>query len=671
MMPTEPSDPHNVSETLGARETIAGIRKSVEASSFCTEKSRGYAYAIITMNIMQLILYAANHDDTSGKIDAGDITIDVFNSTGANKELQVIGPLFLKHIIAVSMRLLEAIFNDDHMRSHMAAFLYPNITEIEAIVNDLNEIYLSLHVEEHVSTSEVNRVAEIQKLQEQVQGIRANIIKALSDLEIKDESIAQKRVQFVNDLGNSRGGSVFDEAQALAETIPLIGSEILEDLKGTVRVFLRKYTPKPSSGGGTQGKRDRNYVPGGVQGPRRDASKRNKEAQDAFDARSPKRLPPISANTSLSTPTVTATFESETTEEIYNTHFQPLFKTALLGKNVVVFGYGHSGSGKTFTLIGNEANKGVLSYLFSDEVFRSDHTQISLKEVFEFYGKHIINSGNAAQMLKIKYNTPKITSLDELLTLLEKITARRKKTSRIKCTPYNNESSRSHFIIQLEVLTQDKGIPKIGLITFMDLGGREDPIEIFESLKLETPRKVTDLFIKGRGDRLASKTYPNSWTSILDDTLCIGDLLKSDYIMRLIREGICINDSLNRLSNFLIRRLNAKSGAAPRPVIEESFDGVSYDSYKIDKLFRMPKEADVFTTFLNELNSNGTTKFVMMCCVRNDSTNERNKFNEDTVLYANSLSSTNAAIYSETSGFSLNYELQSLQGIIAEQSKFE
>ena len=631
MMPPEPSDPINVQSIL------TGIRRGVEGSSICTDKSRGYAYSIITMNIMQLILCAVNHNmDTSGEIETGEIKIDVFNSTGAHHELNKIGPMFLKLVITVSLRLLGAIFDDDHMRAHMAAFLFPKIDDIERIVNDLNRLNLALqNAKEDASTSEVDRSAEIAELQTQVDEIRAKLIQALSDLDIKDDSIAQKRAQFIIGLQNPVKGSVFDEAAALANTIPLIGSDILEDLKGTVRVFLRKYTPMPSSGGGPQGKRNRNFVPGGVQGPRRDASKRNQEAQEAFDARSP--------ITSPTTPAVAAIFENETNEQIYNTHFRPLFQTAIIGKNICVFGYGYSGSGKTFTLLGNSKKGGIITFMVND--FIASGYDIILSNAKEYYGSP--REYEYVEMVSINIISPgPINDTKELLDFLDRVENERKARGRIKATPFNPESSRSHLILQFDVKQYGT---QLGRITFMDLGGRENPIEIYDSLQTGKSFPFFASNMKDNRKKFNLETLSDKWKALLPEK---SDQEKRDYIVDLVLEGFFINDSLNRLQDYL----NDRQG---KLVVEERRTVGITNKYKSNNIYDTTSNIN---SILDQIDGDKKTKFVMMCCVKNNQ-QSLTHFNR-TVKYANSISGANIKNYASYSGINLNEELERLHMII-------
>jgi kinesin family protein 18/19 len=47
-------------------------------------------------------------------------------------------------------------------------------------------------------------------------------------------------------------------------------------------------------------------------------------------------------------------YRNQTSEEIYYETVKPLIKTVLSGKNATVFAYGPTGTGKTYTMLGNQ-----------------------------------------------------------------------------------------------------------------------------------------------------------------------------------------------------------------------------------------------------------------------------------------------------------------------------
>ena len=52
-------------------------------------------------------------------------------------------------------------------------------------------------------------------------------------------------------------------------------------------------------------------------------------------------------------------YRNENSEKIYMETVKPLIKTVLQGKNATVFAYGPTGTGKTYTMLGNHEIYGL------------------------------------------------------------------------------------------------------------------------------------------------------------------------------------------------------------------------------------------------------------------------------------------------------------------------
>ena len=176
------------------------------------------------------------------------------------------------------------------------------------------------------------------------------------------------------------------------------------------------------------------------------------------------------------------------------------------GYNIILFGSGFSGSGKTYTLI--DAPDSVLKQYFN----KLNNTNIELY-VFEQYGKLNINdgmklddifSGSKSQFsekiyiynqLNDKINEVKINpkqkldglindtknnilknkSITDIINVLNQIKKYRIEKNRIRVTINNKESSRGH-IYYLFKINFSSG--KVGYMTIIDMGGQESPKEI-------------------------------------------------------------------------------------------------------------------------------------------------------------------------------------------------
>lgn len=201
-----------------------------------------------------------------------------------------------------------------------------------------------------------------------------------------------------------------------------------------------------------------------------------------------------------------------------------MFDKVLDGDNVVMFGYGYSGSGKTYTLLGSDTTEGVLSLAI--KYFVSKNAKITCTKVNEFYldtknfrvsseamkvnGKFIglfnnyIRDNEVVHVNGIEYpnyereenttyklnekiedvkddinrfNNEKNTGiLNELLkTILFGINEVRKSKLRIKETINNKESSRSHLFLHFDIMFENSK----GSLVVCDMAGREDPLDIF------------------------------------------------------------------------------------------------------------------------------------------------------------------------------------------------
>ena len=221
------------------------------------------------------------------------------------------------------------------------------------------------------------------------------------------------------------------------------------------------------------------------------------------------------------------TYENVTNSEIFNgistKKNNPPLKDALLqatqGYSIVLFGYGYSGSGKSFTLL-----NGYESILFNvmKEVKDEIGGKVEIDEISELYGRCIYKEGKP---ISVKANKIEITEEDlqgvdinssrqsnekELPNVDFKIINEYDKTKRedqinailksieqlrssprkvkvngqsmnlpatIKATPNNPISSRSHLFITLKITGSGEN-PESGYLTLVDMAGIEDPTEI-------------------------------------------------------------------------------------------------------------------------------------------------------------------------------------------------
>ena len=166
------------------------------------------------------------------------------------------------------------------------------------------------------------------------------------------------------------------------------------------------------------------------------------------------------------------------------------------GKVVVIFGYGYSGSGKTYTLFGNDDIPGIAQLAI--EKYAQDHTlRVHFKNirelynctyqaadgakagVSEFYYKDMTQTDDAT-FLSRAFISDHSTSLtrETFNDTLKKVETARRIKGHIFPTHNNPQSSRGHLFVELKV-QKDQDPP--GYLIFCDMGGREDPNEMWSN----------------------------------------------------------------------------------------------------------------------------------------------------------------------------------------------
>lgn len=247
---------------------------------------------------------------------------------------------------------------------------------------------------------------------------------------------------------------------------------------------------------------------------------------------------------------------TQTNKDVFK-EMQGMFDQIKDGYHIVIFGYGYSGAGKTFTLLNNsnDEHKGLL--LNAIDYFKTD--DIMIERLYELYIDNLTNLQNTPTLkgvkidlfmhinpedLKIAYEKKAKRKADEteeqiieqheklpkqypdiyskvisfnslknnkddnvsslrttyLTELIQSITKLRTDEGRIKRTINNPESSRSHLFITLKV--------GAGAITICDMGGRESPADIYNNTPLNYGKKT--LFISSQKERRDTTTFSKS-----------------------------------------------------------------------------------------------------------------------------------------------------------------
>ena len=284
---------------------------------------------------------------------------------------------------------------------------------------------------------------------------------------------------------------------------------------------------------------------------------------------------------------------------------------------LVIFGYGYSGSGKTYTLFGDSARSvnGIAQIALDHYLKPPSGIKVGLKRIIELYNctyqhKRDKDSSNRAindfyygeNTNQISYGqSTDLVSVDRFNKILAEVETKRKQNGHIFPTHNNPQSSRGHLFVELTVTQGDK-LP--GHLIFCDMGGREDPNEMWHNeymfcadTKRNEPVVAKGPIVRGdsdryypfpviekqslRGDKITGmeELKFNSYTTINSSKCIIGNIvsiittpravtnntgnaftglgtiLQADakrfpqaaFIMKTLREAFYINDSINHL----------------------------------------------------------------------------------------------------------------------------
>ena len=313
------------------------------------------------------------------------------------------------------------------------------------------------------------------------------------------------------------------------------------------------------------------------------------------------------------------------------------FKQIEDGYSIVLFGYGLSGSGKTYSLIGDKNTPGLLHYGLAN---LRGVSKIRVKYLFEQYidkfvptinkiRGRIINLVNEVPQMRnysnneekefaqfisgqVKLNDMNVSDINTLTGLLEKYRIER---SRIKKTPNNPVSSRSHLYAVFEI-TFDTG--KVGYVTIVDTAGRESPVDIY-NMFIDTTKRISLTTILGPtgGAGVVKQFMKEQYTDY--DATDVFDILK---------EGFYINETINHLIYFF----NKKNYRTTKIQKQISLEKYSNDRYYVDPrieedsidglnnclMIPILKFLDAISNRKQDAEDYKPTKFCVLLCVRKD-----------------------------------------------------
>lgn len=261
-------------------------------------------------------------------------------------------------------------------------------------------------------------------------------------------------------------------------------------------------------------------------------------------------------------------------------------------KTTILFSYGISGSGKSYTMFNHEKDEGIFFLIFKHNFEEIGSTfSISVESIFEhkFSDSNFINVNgvnvnfNPTNLKGERKDLIKVVGKD-IYETIKNITQIRKDAKTIKHTPNNTESSRSHLFIVLKILKKETG--ESGHIVLCDSAGRESPIEIaksyysdkatpsqiFQGGNVSTHAAYQNIIISKIPPDLLKECntencvkYKNKNKNLVDFEIGeIGKIDKKDfknikdiskYIQDIVKEGFFINESLNHIVKYLDRNI--------------------------------------------------------------------------------------------------------------------
>ena len=174
---------------------------------------------------------------------------------------------------------------------------------------------------------------------------------------------------------------------------------------------------------------------------------------------------------------------------VYEATTRPLVLKAVEGYNACCFAYGATGAGKTFTMMGNLEQMGVIPLTLEDlkliTARSGEETEFKISmqyvEIYNEKIKDLLNPTDANLDVRevpskgtyVAGATEKpVSSPQEMMELIQKGNLHRT----TEATQCNEASSRSHAVLQLFVRSKPRygnGVAKLGKLSMIDLAGSE------------------------------------------------------------------------------------------------------------------------------------------------------------------------------------------------------
>lgn len=277
-------------------------------------------------------------------------------------------------------------------------------------------------------------------------------------------------------------------------------------------------------------------------------------------------------------------FRNENTSEIYNKFIKESIIKFVNGKNCTIFAYGQTGSGKTFTMVGNgdgliilslktifgflkDFKKNInedLSYRIEKLTLNQAHTDndpIIKISYIEIYNEQVYDLIDMDKKLKIfsvngdlvisNLTKIEVNNFNESVEIFEQ----GEKNKNISETTFNERSSRSHTIFQVEF----HYLGRKSILNLIDLAGSEKASDVKERRTEGSYINRSLLALSSVINGLISNTYVNyrdsKLTRILQSSI-VGDVELISICM-INEDSKCYDETLSTL-NFASRMSQIK-----------------------------------------------------------------------------------------------------------------
>jgi len=344
------------------------------------------------------------------------------------------------------------------------------------------------------------------------------------------------------------------------------------------------------------------------------------------------------------------------------------------GYSNFIFGYGYSGSGKTYTLYGKNEDVGIIQFGLNDLI--RDNYRVELIYAFDIYGlmNYTTSTGLVVESSIIHYIKPNEqfnknvdtnisinsqiidpTRIEKgnLYAVFDKLNEFRKENKSIKETINNPESSRGHLFLTFEITKNDK----ISYLTVIDMAGIEDPISIigfyFEPLSSNNGNSVSNILACVGNDDIKGKGKPLEWKKKITKGHPKG-LEYTDFekknVYQIIREGFFINETIHHLKAFLLEKQGVVYNGKFQQGHSINSNKIMFlpDKYSKENIFFQPNTSSSKNILIYNVlkylcimtKTKKQSKFIMMSVIRSDridATTKDIKFIDETLSYVNNL----------------------------------